>query len=156
MSFNARREALIIELTYQSWQANKEKRSKLEEKSCPWPHCPSAILTASRDLWRISAPSRLGIRLVLSHHHPGAKRPRSETDQLEEQWRVRHCSSELHMKLCCLYSRKDHVLIKWSSLLPVLNVSSWYSCSEFYIAIYSIRKLHYFGIRLSYNWSQTL
>ena len=82
---------------------------------------PQRSLTASRGLWRTSAPSRLGLRLAQSHHHPGAQRPRSEIDQLEEQQRVRHCSSELHMKLPCLYSRKDRELKKWCLLLSEFN-----------------------------------
>ena len=74
---------------------------------------PQRFLTASRRLWRISAPPRLGLRLTQPNHNPGAQRRWSEIDRLEEQRRIRHCSSELHMKL------------PWFTY-----ASGWYICDE--------------------------
>ena len=134
MPFNARREVLIIGFAYHSLlKLDKSGKtqinpSKSKIKGQNWTKrtasdvaAPQRSMTASRGLWRISAPSRLGLRLVQSHHHAGAQRPWSKTDQLEEQRRVRHCSSELHTKLPCLCSRKDHELEKWCSLLSAFN-----------------------------------
>ena len=91
-------------------------------KDCLWPHGPSATHDRFMGLWRIYAPSRLSLRLAQSHLHPEAQRPRSDMDHLEEQRRVRHCSSELHMKLACLlYSRKDCEIKNWCALLSAFN-----------------------------------
>ena len=80
---------------------SKKKGLNWQKRTASDHTAPRRSLTASR-----SAPSRLGLRLAQSHHHTGAQCPRSETDHLEEQRRVRHGSSELHMELLCLYSRK--------------------------------------------------
>ena len=85
MPFNARRGTLIIEFAYHSvLKLDKSGKTQISP-SRPW--------QANREL-------------AQSHHHPGAQRPRSETDQLEEQRRVHHCSSKLYKELACLYSKK--------------------------------------------------
>ena len=115
MPFNARREALIIEFAYHSLlKLDKNGKTHISllklERTASDLTAPQRSLIASRGLWRISAPSRLGLRLAQAHHHLGAQRPRSKTDQLEAQRRVRHCSSEQFMKLACIYSREDREL----------------------------------------------
>ena len=120
----------------------QEKRSKLEEKDClttrpPHEAIPERFMGAVAH-WppHEAIPERfMGAvahfctfearpRLAQSHHHLGAQRLRSETDHLEEQLRRnRHCSSELYMKLACLYSRKDREFKKWCALLSALKLT---------------------------------
>ena len=64
------------------WQENQRKKGlNWKKRTASDLTAPQRSLTASRGLLRISAPSRLGLQLAQSHHHPGAQRPRSETDQ---------------------------------------------------------------------------
>ena len=101
---------LQCDLAYQ-WQANQRKKGQNWKKRTSSDHpAPQRSLTASRRLWRIPASSRIGLRLAQYHRHPGAQRPRLETDQLEEPRHVHHCSSELYMKLTCVYSGEDREL----------------------------------------------
>ena len=114
MPFNARREALIIGFAYHSL-LNLDKSGKTQisqEKGQTWKirtasdhTAPQRSLSAPRGCGAFFAPSRLGLRLAQSqsHHHSGAQRPRSETDQLKEQRRVRHCSSKLYKELACFH-----------------------------------------------------
>ena len=54
----------------QNWKKRTTYKGSLTTRrlSDPWP---------LQGLWRISASSRLGLRLVQSHHLPGAQRPQS-------------------------------------------------------------------------------
>ena len=87
MPFNAHRVALIIGFAYhyllkldksgitqispsRPWQANRRKKGQnWKKRTASDLTAPQRSLTASRGLWRTSAPSRLGLRLAQSHHH---------------------------------------------------------------------------------------
>ena len=89
MSFNARREALTSRFAHHSllkldksgkmqispsrpWQANQRKKGQNWKKRTASDHTASQrSLTASGGLWCVFAPSRLGLQLAQSHHHPG-------------------------------------------------------------------------------------
>ena len=89
-------------------QANQRNKSQNWKKRTTSDHtAPQRSLTASRGHF-CTLEARPPARAIPPLSWSSA--PRSETDQLEQQRRVRHCSSELYMKLACLYSREDREL----------------------------------------------
>ena len=75
MPFNARREAQLVKFAY-PYLLKLDKEGQNWKKRTASDHtAPQQSLTASRGLWHISAPSRLGLQFAQSHHHSGAQRP---------------------------------------------------------------------------------